>query len=69
MLIFTYFIFQYSFFQKKTSLPNGDIKWEGLTFDLLNELAFQLNFTLVIYHYLYIITSLDVCICKRAYNS
>ena len=36
--------FQYSIFQTKTVLENGDIEWGGITFDLLNFLAADLNF-------------------------
>ena len=38
----------YSFFQKKIKQANGSVKWSGLTFEILDELARDLNFSYVV---------------------
>ena len=38
----------YSFFEKKIKQADGSIKWSGLTFDILDELARDLNFSYVV---------------------
>ena len=38
----------YSFFEKKIKQADGSIKWSGLTFDILDEIARDLNFSYVV---------------------
>ena len=38
----------YSFFEKKIKQADGSIKWSGLTFEILDELARDLNFSYVV---------------------
>ena len=40
--------YAYSFFPKKIKQADGSIKWSGLTFDILDELARDLNFSYVV---------------------